>query len=179
MRKRALPIFVLMGLLIALVGQTAASGNPPLTAELAGLEFLVGHWTGGVGTLPDSGGTSSGSSTITIEANGTALLRKDHTDLFDVQGKPSGGFDQIMLIYAEQGQLRADYSDGRHVIHYPTVVVQPGKSATFISLPAEGATFKLSYELASANVLNVSFSTQPPGQSSMRLLAAGTLKKAQ
>ena len=44
-----------------------------------------------------------------------------------------GGFDQIMMIYPEAGTVRADYSDGVHVIHYVSAMVEPGAAVTFTS----------------------------------------------
>jgi hypothetical protein len=156
-----------------------AAAQPPLAPDLAGVGFLVGHWKSDDGKVSDTGGTSKGSSTITAEANGEALLRRDHTDLFDKAGKPAGGFDQIMLIYPEGGTLHADYSDGQHVIHYTKADVVAGKSVTFTSAVSPGApAFQLHYEVQSPDALALTFGMIPPGQTTARPIAAGTLKKS-
>jgi hypothetical protein len=149
-----------------------------LTAPLSGVGFLVGTWSSGSGVVSDTGGTSKGDSAITAEAGGAALLRRDHTDLFDAKGRRTGGFDQIMLIYPEAGTLHADYSDGQHVIHYTSATVTPGKTVVFTSAIGAGPTFRLSYDLQSPDTLAVSFAMQPPGQAAFKPVAAGTLKKA-
>jgi hypothetical protein len=149
-----------------------------LKPELAGLSFLLGHWDGGAGTVADTGGTSKGSSVITVEVDGGALFRRDHTALFAKDGKAAGAFDQVMLIYSEGGAVRADYTDGSHVIHYVTAELNAGKSVTFTSAAVDGTpTFRLKYERLSERELTVSFSMAPPGQAEFRSVAVGTLKK--
>ena len=166
--------------IVLCAASSASARTPPLNAELAGIGFLVGRWDTGAGNVADTGGTSKGFSVVTVEANGAALLRRDHTDLFDAAKKPSGGFDQIMLIYPENGTLYADYSDGRHVIHYKSATVVAGESVTFSSVSQPGApTFKLTYEFHAPDTLNVTFGMLPPGQSVFQPIASGTLRKHQ
>lgn len=114
-----------------------------------------------------------------MEANGHALLRRDHTDLFDRDGKPAGGFDQIMMIYPENGSIHADYSDGKHVIHYDSATVVAGRSVAFMSTHQQGApVFKLSYELTQPETLAVTFAMAPPGQSEFKPIASGTARRS-
>jgi len=150
---RAIPVAV------ALVFALAASARAePVKPSLAPVAFLVGRWANGTGKVADTGGSSRGSSTITPEAGGAVLLRRDHTDMFDASGRPTGGFDQIMMIYPEGGTLRADYSDGEHVIHYTSAVVTPGRSVVFTTAAIAGVPiFRLSYDLTSADELAISF----------------------
>jgi hypothetical protein len=156
-----------------------AAAQPSLAPDLAGVGFLVGHWKSDDGKVSDTGGTSKGSSTISVEANGEALLRRDHTDLFDKTGKPAGSFDQIMLIYPEGGALHADYSDGQHVIHYTRAIIVPGKSVTFTSTAQPSPpSFQLRYEVQSPDALALTFGMIPPGQTVVRPIAAGTLHKS-
>jgi hypothetical protein len=157
-----------------------AMAQPTLKPDLADIGFLVGHWDSGAGKVADTGGTSKGSSTITVEAGGAALVRRDHTDLFDAKGQPAGSFDQIMLIYPEGGTLHADYTDGVHVIHYTNAVVVPGKSVTFKSAVQPGApSFQLVYDFQVPDTLGIAFGMFPPGQTAVRPIATGTLKKGE
>jgi hypothetical protein len=150
-----------------------------LDPSLAPVGFLLGHWTSGDGKVTDIGGTSRGSSIITAEAGGAVLLRRDHTDVFDAGGKPTESFDQIMMIYPEGGSLRADYSDGTHVIHDKSAQITPDRSVVFTSAAEPGApVFKLSYRLIAADTLDVAFAMAPPGQSEFREIASGSLHKA-
>jgi len=157
---------------------TAHAQQPGLKGELAGVAFLVGDWTAGRGVVVDTGGSSEGSSRIAIAANGAVLLRQDRTNLFDKAGKPKGGFDQIMMIYPEAGTLRADYSDGTHIIHYTHADVVPGKSVAFFSAASQGApVFKLTYTLTAPDALRISFGMIPPGGGDFAPIAIGELHK--
>jgi hypothetical protein len=149
-----------------------------LKPEIAGLGFLVGSWSSDTGKVADTGGRSKGSSVFTAEANGAALLRRDHVDLFDKAGKPAGAFDILMTIYVEKGAVHADYIDGNHVIHYTSAIIVPGESVTFATGAAPGIPcFRLIYA-QTAKGLAISFSLAPPGQTAFRSIADGTLLKA-
>jgi hypothetical protein len=161
-----------------LLAAAAATAPAPLKPALAGMGFLVGDWSSGRGVVADTGGASSGVSTVTVEAGGGALLRRDHTELTDKAGKPSGGFDQIMLIYAEGDAVRAEYSDGAHVIHYATATVTPGRAVVFdTATGAPGPAFRLAYTLTAPRTLGVAFSIKPPGAPAYQPIATGALTK--
>lgn len=167
-------------LAIAIAGSAVAAHaqTPALKPDLADVSFLVGDWSTGKGVVADTGGTSTGSSRITVAANGAVLLRQDRTNLFDKAGKSSGGFDQIMIIYPEEGTLHADYSDGTHVIHYTQADVVPGKSVVFSSAKQPGApVFGLAYTLTAPDTLSVTFGMTPPGTTTFNPIATGTLRK--
>ena len=115
---------------------------------------------------------------MTVESDGAAILRRDHTELFDKAGKAAGGFHQTMLIYPDGQTLKADYVDGEgHAIHYVSAAVTPGKSVTFTSAAGQGPVFRLTYELQSADALTVNFGMTPPGSGQFRPIATGILKK--
>jgi hypothetical protein len=155
-----------------------AWAEPALKPPLQPIAFLVGNWDSGEGKVAETGGTSKGGSIISVESDGAALLRRDHTELFDKSGKPAGGFHQTMLIYPDGGTLKADYVDGEgHAIHYVSADVVAGKSVTFTGAPGQGPVFKLTYELKSADQLSVTFGMTPPGATEFRSIASGTLKK--
>ncbi len=166
---------------IALIVATSAVASAQTTVlkpELAPVGFLVGTWGGGNGKVADTGGTSTGSSTIASEVDGSVLLRRDHTDLFGADGKPAGSFEQLMMIYPEDGTLHADYSDGTHIIHYTSAIVVPDRSVVFTTATlANAPTFRLSYEKSNATTLAIRFEIEPPGQTAFHLIASGTLQK--
>ena len=158
----------------------SALAEPALKPEMSALAFLVGEWKSDDGKVADTGGTSRGISQITIEADGGALLRRDRTQLTGKDGKPAGGFSQLMMIYPEGGTIQAVYEDGEgHVIHYGSAKTDPGKSVTFTSIPLAGApTFQLTYTLKAMDTLSVTFGMIPPGQIEFHAIAVGTLRKA-
>ena len=148
-------------------------------ATLADLSFLIGDWRAGQGQVAETGGSAKGRSTFTSEVGGNVLLRRDHTDLFDAAGKPTGSFEQLMMIYPEGGTLHADYSDGQHVIHYVTADVVAGRSVTFTSAsPPNAPTFRLQYRFAAPRTLSVAFQMAVPGSSDFHPIATGSLTKA-
>lgn len=157
-----LSVLALAGLLAA---TSAAAQAPTLKPALQGIGFLVGRWsTPTRGKVADTGGGSTGEIAFTPEAGGAALLRRDHVQLYDASGKATGGFDILMMIYAEAGAIHADYADGEHVIHYTSAAVDPGRAVTFTSASSPSApTFKLSYALTRPDRIDIAFGMTPPG----------------
>lgn len=170
---------ILLATLATLLVAAPALAQPALKAALAPLSFLVGDWKGDAGKVANTGGTSVGTSHMTVESDGWSLLRRDRTELTGADGKPAGGFSQVMLIYAEAGGLRADYSDGEgHVIHYQQAKVRPGRSVVFMSPSDEGQpAYRLEYELKSPDTLAVTFGMLPQGSSTMHPIASGVLQR--
>jgi hypothetical protein len=167
-----------LAIVISLLLATPVMAQTPLNPALAPLGFLVGNWKGDDGKVADTGGTSKGGSLMSVQSDGWALLRQDHTELFDRDGKSAGGFHQTMVIYPDNGAIHADYVDGEgHAIHYVSAEIAPGKSVAFSSAPGQGPLFRLRYELQAPGVMAVSFGMIPPGQKDFRLIASGTLRK--
>lgn len=168
--------FVLAALLMA---SAASAQTPSLKGTLQGLDFLVGHWsTPTQGQVADTGGSSTGEINFTPEVGGSVLLRKDHVSLYDAAGKPTGGFDIMMMIYPDAGGIHADYADGDHIIHYTSASVNPGHAVTFVSASSPATpTFKLSYVLSKPNVIDIDFSMAPPGGADFHPIATGSATK--
>jgi hypothetical protein len=163
--------------LAILLAAPVAMAEPELQPKLAEIGFLVGNWSNGQGRVSETGGTAAGASNVTVEAGGGVLLRRDHTSLFDRDGKPAGGFNQVMMIYPEAGTLHAEYSDGAHIIHYVTAEIRPGRSVIFTSEVQPGApVFRLAYELTAPDALIVTFGVIPPG-GAFQPIAVGTLRR--
>jgi len=162
---------------VAVFCTSSALAQATLKPDLAGLGFMVGQWKSDDGKVADTGGSSSGTSAISIEADGAALLRRDRTETFDAKGKSAGGFGQIMTIYSENGAVHADYIDGgSHIFHYTSANVVAGKSVTFDTAPGDGPAFRLVYELRAPTTLAVSFGLVRSGQ--FHAIAIGTLTRA-
>ena len=162
----------------ALSAGPAFAQDTGLKPELAPLAFLIGHWTSADGQVQATGARAVGTSVIEPAGGGAALLRRDHTDLTGADGKPAGTLDQVMMIYSEAGALRADYTDGVHVIHYRQVESTPGRSVVLTSPESSGTPrFRLTYQLVAPNRLMVGFAMALPG-GAWRDVATGVLNKS-
>lgn len=157
----------------------ASPAAPALKPGLAGLEFLLGRWTSTApGAVAATGGTATGESSFTAEAGGQVILRRDHTELKDAAGAATGGFDQLMTIWPQDGAVHADYADGEHLIHYVRAEVAPGRSVAFSSAAAPGApVYRLTYVLSAPGELAISFGMIPPGAAEMKPIAVGVLHR--
>ncbi len=168
---------VASAMIVLAAASPAFAASPPLSAEMQPLSFLVGHWTATEGKA-ENDAIARGVSSIEPAAGGTALLRRDRTDLFSVDGTPRTSFEQVMLIYPEGGALHADYFDGSHVIHYVSATVDPGKSVTFNTAATPGPPrFRLTYAAGGANLITVKFEMAPPGSAEFRTIASGEAKR--
>ncbi len=178
MGDRMKTLFAPLLAVASLASPAFAQSPPPLAPALAPIGFLVGAWVGDDGHVAETGGTSGGTSMISPEVGGAALVRRDHTELRDAGGKPAGGFDQIMMIYPEGGTLHADYLDGQHIIHYTHAEIVPGHSVVFTSSAPTGAPrFRLTYEVTAPQVVAIDFAMAPPGQDAFQPIAVGHMHR--
>ncbi len=143
---------------ISAQAQTDKNGNP-----FDPVRFLVGDW---VGEGSSKAGQGQGSFSIKEDLGGSILVRRDHTDYPAANGKPAFSLDVMMVIYAEGGQLRANFFDSeKHVIHYTAKSVVPGTSVQFVSEQASGApAFRLTYTKTGDDKMSVKFELAPPGK---------------
>lgn len=162
--------FVVAALALAPVAKAA---EPPLSARLAPLGFLIGAWTGDEGHA-ESGQAARGTFTIEPAAGGRALLRRDHTQVLGASGEVAQAIEQIMLVYPEGDHLRGDYFDGVHAIHYADAVVVPGESVRFATAKAPGApAFRLTYGRLPRDRVSILFEMRAPGDTAYRTIAQG------
>jgi hypothetical protein len=152
---------------------------PKLQPPLAGLTFLLGSWSSPKpGDLPETGGSSSGTTSFTPEAGGAVLWRKDHVALQDAHGQSAGGFDIVMMIYAEDGRVRGEYADGTHVIHYTQAKIDAGREVEFTTPSEPGRpAFRLAYALVQPGRIAIRFSVAPPGETVFQPIAVGVADK--
>lgn len=170
--RAGMAIAVLLTFASAAWGQTA-----PLSPELTPIDFIVGSWIGDQGHAERN--QARGTFRIEPAAGGKALLRQDHTQVRSPKGTPLQTFDQIMMIYPENGHLHADYFDGTHAIHYQDAQIEPGRSVHFVTTASSSVPmFRLTYAQITADRISVKFEMMLPGQDEFRTIAEGTARKA-
>src|SRR5262249_19882663 len=110
---------------LGLVSTTARAQGP---SELKPLEFLLGDW-GAVGTPAGE----SGAFIFSLAVQDRVIVRTSYAKYPARDGQPATRHDDLMVIFAEGGALKADYFDSeQHVIHY---IVSPRgpKEVVFLS----------------------------------------------
>lgn len=148
---------------------------PVLSRQIAPLGFLVGSWREQRSQVINVR-SSQGYFSFEPAINGQALLRRDHND-FVMKAGHDPAYDQIMLIYPEDGKLRGDWLDGQHVIHYTAIAIEPGRSVTFEgSTRSGGPIFRLNYRLGPSGV-EVTFGQKRKGSRTMTTIATGVAVK--
>ena len=162
--------------LLALACVLPAAGQT--ASPLAGLAFLIGTWTSDDGVVSGNAGRSRGTSIVESQIGGAVLLRRDHTEVSNADGRPREAFDQIMMIYPEGGAIKAEYSDGTHIIHYVSADVVAGQFVSFKTAQLAGVpAFRLTYEKTAPATIAVRFEIMPPGQAAFVPVASGTLHR--
>ena len=142
----------------------AAQDRQRTSAELVGalqpLRFLLGVWTAAPGPAGETGGFSFSS-----DVQGHVIVRSNFAEYPAAGGKPASRHDDLLVIAAESGIVRATYYDNEgHQIRYVVTSPRPGE-ALFVSEPvASEPRFRLRYVAAGDAGVNGEFDIAPPGQ---------------
>ncbi len=154
-------------LLCAILAATLASGSPGLAQggatddPWAGLRFLLGTWVGvGHGTP----GEGAGSFTFELELGGTTLVRRSHSTYPATVDRPAATHEDLMVIYAEAGALRALYVDNEHhVIHYDAAWTTTPPTVTLTStVQPHAPRYRFIYRWVDRETVNGRFEVAPP-----------------
>jgi hypothetical protein len=150
--------FVLVFTVCTAVSALAQSAPPAAAKFGPQWQLLVGAWTGEA-----SAGGGAGSCAFRFELGEHILVRTNHAE---IPGK-SASHDDLMVISpgTGEGQAQASYWDNEgHRIEYSGSWSADGSTLTFLSKPAPGPQFRLTYKKVDADTLTVSFDMAPPGQ---------------
>src|SRR5512143_2819888 len=126
------------------------------------LNFLMGEWIGDGSGNPGQG---TGGFSFNYDLQNTVLVRKNYSEYQATENKPAFRHEDLTVIYhAPDDTLRAVYFDNEgHVIHYVVEPGEDGKSATFISAPAEqNARYRLCYAITNEKEVAIHFEIAPP-----------------
>jgi hypothetical protein len=144
--------------LCVVVSALAQSTTPSAAAKFGPQwQLLAGEWTG------EASAGGGGYCAFRFELGGHILVRTNHAE---ITGR-SGAHDDLMVISPGpgDGQAQASYWDNEgHRIEYSGSWSADGGTLTFLSKPAPGPQFRLTYKKVDAETLTVSFDMAPPGQ---------------
>src|SRR5438132_9833278 len=94
-----------------------ARAQSPVPLSLDAMQFMQGKWVG-EGTN-EVGGQGSGYFTFESNLQGKAWLRRNHSEYPSTNGRPAAVHDDMMIVYADAGSIRAFYTDTEnHTIPY-------------------------------------------------------------
>jgi len=125
---------------------------------LAGLQFLVGDWV-----AVDTPAGESGSFAFKPAVQGRVIVRTNEANYAATADRPASRHDDLLVIYSENGAVKADYFDSEgHVIRY--AVTADANGATFVSAPdTREPRYRLSYRRDSSDALLGTFEVAAPG----------------
>jgi hypothetical protein len=142
----------------ALVGVLAQGAVGAQADGFGALRFLFGNWQ-----AIDLPAGESGGFTFTLGVQDHVLIRTNQAHYPAAGDRPASNHDDLLVIYREDGSLKADYFDSEgHVIRY--VVETPSRNvATLVSARIAGQPrYRLSYHADAAGLLIGSFEIAAP-----------------
>ncbi|PWB74491.1 hypothetical protein C3F09_03935 [candidate division GN15 bacterium] len=153
---------------VILMGAVLSSAQPPAPKpepidRWADFRFLLGTWVADSSADPRQG---TGEFSFALDLNNNILVRKNHTVIAAAADKPALTHDDLMVVFHEQQQTKANYWDNEgHAINY-TASLNPGKDTlSFVSDAVTGMPrFRLQYIKLADGGLKITFDFAPPGQ---------------
>jgi hypothetical protein len=123
-------------------------------------DYLAGQW---VGETSGSPGKGTGNFTFEFSLDGNAVIRRSRTTFPATKEVPAFSHDDLVVVYAEGGQIRADYFDNEaHVIHYTVSFAAESGIVTFVSPIIEGQPrYRLVYRPLGKDRVEVAFEMAP------------------
>jgi SAM-dependent methyltransferase len=136
-----------------------ARPDPRGVDEFGALRFLVGDWI-----AIDTPDGERGGFTFTLGVQNHVMVRTNEAIYDATPQHPASRHDDLMVIYSENGSLKADYFDNEgHVIRY---AVRPdgANRVVFVSDPnPREPRFRLTYTAGADGVLTGAFDVAAPG----------------
>jgi len=166
---------MLVVLLPLLATPPAQSPDAAARDPLSALTPLLGRWI----AEPDPKAPGvTGWTTFSREAGDKVVLRKNLASYPARDGKPASEHDDLMVVFVEEGKLRAEYWDSEgHVIRYE--VQSPAKDRLVFLSEARAGTprFRLTYAWPAAGRLDLTFEVAPPGATEFRPYISARLRR--
>lgn len=140
-------------------------------------EFLVGRWTAVGGGTPGQG---AGSTSFEFDLNRRVLVRKNHVEYPATKERAPFTHDDLLITYKDRSADRwlADYWDNEgHAIHYTATALADG-SIQFVSLPAPGPAFRMTYFKEGADGIRIRFEIATPDKpGEFKVYVEGTARR--
>ena len=120
----------------------------------------------------------TGRASFSRELGDRVVVRKNHASYPARDGKPAYTHDDLMVLFSEDGRLRAAYFDNEgHVIRYEVQAPSTSK-LVFLSETRPGAPrFRLTYAWPVAGSLELTFEIAPPGATEFRPYISARLRR--
>lgn len=147
-----------------------AAGDP-----LASVAPLLGKWV----AEPDPRQPGvTGWTTFDRALGDRVAVRRNHASYPSRDGKPASEHDDLMVVFVEDGKLRAEYWDSEgHVIRYE-VQAPAASRLVFLSEARAGAPrFRLTYVWPEPRKLDLTFEIAPPGGAEFRPFISARLRR--
>ena len=125
----------------------------------APLAFLLGEWQ-----AVETPAGESGAFAFRLAVQDHVIIRTNEAVYAATADRPASRHDDLMVIFSENGSLKADYFDNEgHVIRYAVRAPSPGV-VSFVSDPTPGEPrYRLTYRGAAGGTVAGSFEVAPPG----------------
>lgn len=139
--------------------------QPIAKVSLDDLHFLIGDWEAvGQGKANEAKGGFS----FTFDLQDKVIVRRNHAEYPEEQGRPATKHDDLMVIYADNTTelIRASYFDNEgHAINYKVEISADKQIVTFISDPISSQPrFRLTYTKQKDGNLSGKFEIAPPNK---------------
>jgi hypothetical protein len=146
-------------ILLTLALTLTASAHAQTRADLSALSFLLGDWD-----AISSAAGERGAFNFTLAIQDRVIVRTNYATYPAQDGKPATRHDDLMVIFVEDGVLKANYFDSeQHVIRYIIDARGPG-DVVFVSEARAGEPrYRLSYTQAPNGQIKGSFEIAAPG----------------
>ena len=147
--------------MLVVCGSFARAQSPATPLSLDAMQFMQGKW---VGEGTSEMGQGTGYFTFESDLQGKAWLRRNHSEYPGTNGRPSAVHEDVMIVYADAGAVRAFYTDTEnHAIPYRVAFSHDKKTVTFVSDPvAAQPRYRLTYLRLDPAHMTVVLEMAPP-----------------
>jgi hypothetical protein len=166
-------LVLVLSVLLSTAADTPDGG--PAGDPLAAVAALLGKWV--AEPDPKQPGVT-GWTTFDRALGDRVAVRRNHASYPARDGKPASEHDDLMVVFVENGKLRAEYWDSEgHVIRYE---VQPPAASRLIFLSEARAgtpRFRLTYAWPEPRKLELTFEIAPPGGAQFQPFISARLRR--